>query len=195
MINPTGNSRKYAIISVVGIHANEEIAHIFARKIEEIRRSGKTYWAYRSAMANPKTVQEFGFMAADEKSTVDCLFIEASSPRATKPTKGSEKALSLSLNKESWNKIPDNNLITGSGRSSFALVLDKIDLIEKTSVDLWEYSRKDNPGKAIRLMLGNSTICCVKDSSEKDGSKMKSRYRRLLAIGRLARPYAVWLKY
>lgn len=195
MINPTGDSKKYAIISVVGIHANEEIDHIFVRKIEEIRRSGKTYWAYRSTTASPKTVQEFGLMAAKEKNTVACLFIEASGPGATNPTKGSEKALFLSSDKESWNKIPDNNLITGSGRSSFALVLDRIDLMDNTHIDLWKYSRKDSPGKAIRMILGSSTICSIKHSSEKDESKMKSRYRRLLAVGRLIYPYGVWLKY
>lgn len=195
MTNLISDSNKYAVISVVGIHANEGIDHIFARKIEEISRSGKTYWAYRSALANPKTVQEFGLRAVKEKSTVACLFIEASGPGAARPTRGSEKALLLSLNKERWDKIPDNNLITGSGRSSFALVLNKIDLMDNAHIDLWEYSRKDNPGEAIRMMLGSSTICSVKHSSEKDGSKMKSRYRRLLAVGRLTYPYGVWLKY
>jgi len=193
--NMVSNSDKYAIISVVGIHANEGIGHIFTRKIREARESGKTYWAYRSSLADPKTVQEFGLMAEKEKSAAACLFIEASSPRATKPTKGNEKALLFSLNKEAWNKIPDENLITGSSSSSFALVLDKIDLIDGTSIDLWEYSQKDNPEKAVRIMLGNSTICCLKHPTGNGQPKMKSRYRKILAIGRLAQPYGIWLKY
>ena len=180
---------------MVGTHANEEIGHIFARKIAEIRRFGKTYWAYRSSIANPKAVQKFGLKAEKEKKAVVCLFIGASSEGVTKPTKGSQKALWHSLNKKDWLRIPNDNLITGSNRSSFALVLNKIDLMDNAYIDLWRYSQNNNPEKAVRIMLGSSTICCLKHSSENDPSKMKSRYRRVLAVGTLVSPYGVWLKY
>lgn len=195
MVKLIKEDSKYAIISVVGTHANEKIDYIFTRKIQETKKVGKTYWAYRSALANPKAVQEFGLRASMEKSVVICLFIEASSPNAAKPTKGSEKALFISTNKKEWNKIPDDNLITGSSHSSFALVLDKINLVNSAYIDLWKYSQQDNHGKAIRMMLGSSTVCSTKHPSKKDERKMKSRYRKLLAIGSLVFPYGVWLKY
>ena len=61
-------------------------------------------------------------------------------------------------------------------------------------VDLWDYSVFASPGKALRVAQGASSICSQKIPSAEDERKIKSHIRMVTAIGRLSKPYSVWLR-
>ena len=45
------------VLSVMGAHADEDAAAIFARKIEDCGTAGRTFWVAKSAKARPAQVQ------------------------------------------------------------------------------------------------------------------------------------------
>ena len=90
-----------------------------------------------------------------------------------------------------WAKVPKGVRITGKiDARSTALVLDELRVITRPQIfDLWEYS-EFNTGNPIRLQLGASTVCCEQSPSV----GMHSRYRDIVAIGKLYAPYAVSIR-
>jgi len=81
--------------------------------------------------------------------------------------------------------------------SAYAMVFDEFDLGFTSTpmfVDLWDYSILANPGRAIKFILGQSTTCCENISSRDDLGKMKSHTRRIVAVARMADPFAVWVR-
>ena len=187
--------KRFVIISVVGPHAGESIRKIFARKTEEIQNTGLTFWLYKSYNANPQDVQQLCKEALEESFTPLCLFIEASSKGGAQATKNVDTATKFSQDGREWQKIPQGVLVTGSVKNSFALVFDQLRVVEKRAfLDLWNYSKFDSPGSAVQIRRGGSTLCCEKTPSKRDTKKMASNTRRILAVGRLAPPFGVWLK-
>lgn len=187
--------KNYVIISVMGFHAGESEEEIFTRKKREIEETGKSFWLHKSYKAKPDTVQNLCKKALLEKNEPICIFIEASSKKGAQPTKRTDKAKEFSTDKIHWRKIPRGILVTGSPENSFAIIFDKLDIIkEKWYLNLWDYSQFSSPRKAIKMALGASTVCCVRESSQNDPIKMKSNLRKVLAIGRLIQPFSVWLR-
>jgi len=187
--------RNYVIISVMGSHANETEKEIFTRKRKEIERTGKSFWLHKSYKAKPSIVQNLCKKALLKRDNPICIFIEASSKKGARPTKKTDKAKKFSIDKTHWKEIPKGILVTGSLKSSFAMTFDKLDIIKKECyLNLWDYSSFLSPGRAIKMILGSSTVCCIRKSSQNDPAKMKSNSRRVVAIGRLVQPFSVWLR-
>jgi hypothetical protein len=46
----------------------------------------------------------------------------------------------------------------------------------------------------VRFKLGLSTICAVQKKMMRHPDRMKSRYRRVVAVGRLVEPYCAWVR-
>ena len=193
--NGSSHNEKYIIVSVVGPHAGESTKEIFARKTKEIKNTGLTFWLYKSHNAKPQDVQKLCRKALEGGCAPLCLFIEASSKGGAQATKSADVATKFSEDSNRWRKIPQGVLVTGSVRNSFALVFDQLEVVEKeTILDLWDYSKFGFPSSAVQIRRGGSTVCCVRGSSKDDPSKLISNVRKVLAIGRLAHPFGIWLR-
>lgn len=188
------HSEKYIIISVIGPHAGESEKEIFVRKIKEIENTGKSFWLHKSYNAKPDTVQNFCKVALRKKNTPLCIFIQASSKGGAQETKNDNSANEFSIDKIHWEKIPQGILVTGSVKNAFAMVFDKLEVIEKNQIDLRDYSLYGFPGKAVKIVQGSSTICCIKESSKNAPDRLISNIRKIAAIGRLVYPFEVWLR-
>ena len=178
----------YLIITIVGSHAGEELKNIFLRKQKDIEKTKKTYWLLKSFKAKTDHIQEFCNLAKKDNQECYCLFIEAGSKNGAKPTINNQLAKEISKDGLLWQKA--EHTITGKvDKQSTALVMSKLTILDKPELfDFWNYSE---PNKVpIKLQLGASTGCCIKRKSK----GMVSRYRNIVAIGKLINPYAVWVR-
>jgi uncharacterized protein YfeS len=185
--------KKYILLSVMGFHAGESEAEIFDRKKREIIDTGKSFWLVNSFKAKTKDIQKFCKCALDEGEDVFCIFIEASQKGGAQPTKISSVASQFSSDNIHWSDIPKGIKVTGKiDKKTTTLILESLIMNneKKVEIDLWNYSDFLDESNPIRLMQGASTICAIKKYNE----GMKSRYRKIVAFGKLTEPFAVWLK-
>jgi hypothetical protein len=75
-----------------------------------------------------------------------------------------------------------------------AFVFDELTTEVDDIVDLWAYADASDSNKPLRFALGLSTLCAVRKDMSTHPGQMKSRYRRVVAVGRLVDPYSVWLR-
>ena len=75
-----------------------------------------------------------------------------------------------------------------------ALVFDMITTAVSGALDLWDYGDSSDVGRPLKFMLGCSSICAVRKDMASRAEGMKSRYRRIVAVARFAKPYCVWLR-
>ena len=179
------------LISVIGSHAGEDVPAIFARKQKEIANTGLSYWLIKSFKARTECVQELCRKAASENESVLCLFVEPSSKNGARPTTCNFVAEHISENNKDWAQMPGGIKITGKiDRYSTALVFDDIRPMNRPiSFDLQGYAEFQT-GLPIKLQLGASTICCEQTPITTN----ESRFRNVIAAGRLHMPYAVWVR-
>ena len=190
------NAHDYAVISVMGPHAGEDAGTIFKRKIDDTRNVGKTFWLVRSYKAKPPTVQSICGVAAGKGMKVHCLFVEPSSQGGAAPTKSSGAAREYSPDGVTWFALPKGlGPVTGlMNAGAYALVFDELILEGQAAVDLWDYADFVEPCSPVIIRQGASTICAVRKNMSTHPKKAKANVRCLVAIGRLAQPYAVWLR-
>ena len=185
---------EYVIISVMGPHAGKSETEIFERKIKEIQNCCKSFWLYRSYAAKPNTVQSLCKVAGEKQMQAYCIFIEPAGGTA-QPTKERNVAAEYSQDNKRWVRIPSCIKVTGKIKNAYALVFDEINrLDEEVSLNLWDYSEFERPGKALEIRQGRSTLCAVKTSSEHASEKVSSKIRRIMACARLEDPFAIWLR-
>ena len=190
------NAHDFAVISVMGPHAGEGTGTIFKRKADDTRNVGKTFWLVRSYKAKPPTVQSICTIAAGKAMKVHCLFVEPSSQGGAVPTKSCSAACAYSVDGSTWLSLPRGlGPVTGLMKAgACALVFDELVLKEQTTVDLWDYADFCEPRSPVIIRQGASTICAVRKDMSSHPKRMKANVRCLVAVGRLARPYAVWLR-
>ena len=181
------NSR--VILSVMGAHAGEDIDTIFKRKQTDISAAGSTLWLCQSPAARPDRSQLF----FDDCENPNVFFLAPATPNGARPTTSAARMLEQSADKKLWSPVSSLiSPVTGkASASSYALVLSSLRTSE-TSIDLWQYV--DNGNEPIRFRLGASTLLAKHGDSSTHPNRPKSRIRRVLAIGRLERPYAVWVR-
>lgn len=173
------------VLSVMGPHAGETAEVIFSRKTEDIVACGRTYWLCCSPAARPDRVQAFA------PSFV--IFLEASTANGARPTTSSERVSEISSDRELWSAVDARvGPITGRlARGAYAFTFSELDTTVSTSLDLWMYAVGESP---IRFKLGASTLLAGHKDTSTCLFRMKSRFRRILAIARLADPIAVWVR-
>jgi hypothetical protein len=185
-------SASHCIISVMGDHAGEDVATIFNRKIADVRKVKQTLWLIKSPKATPALVQK---LCQHKHSYV--LFIEPSAHGCAHPTKTAERAIEFSKDGSVWSKLPVGiGPVTGKlDTRAYALVIDALETVHKNvKMDIWCYADFVQPDKPVKMILGCSTICAIKKDMKAHPDKMKSRYRGIIAIARLAEPYCVWVR-
>ena len=179
------------VISVMGDHAGEDANTIFARKKVDIDRIGTTFWLIRSPKARPSQVQEIC------KSVLSyTIFIEPATKGGARPTIKEDAAKEYSKDGLSWYRLPKGlSPVTGKlDTVATALVFDKITTDVHGTLDIWEYAEAFDIHKPLRFILGCSTVCAVQKNMKSNAQRMKSRYRNIVAVARIAEPYCVWLR-
>lgn len=185
----------HTIISVMGEHAGEGTAKIFARKKADIDsgRPGWTLWLTRSDKAKPDSVQK---LCGKQRETW-VIFIEPSAPDGARPTESAVPACSYSADRARWKRLPSEmSPVTGKiDGGAYALAFDQIHFpVSAGDLNLWDYADFSTPSSPIRPRLGGSTICAMKKKDmSRHPDRIKSRPRRIVALARLTPPFAVWL--
>lgn len=179
------------IISVMGAHAGEGVDVIFNRKIADIERTGETFWLMRSPKASPIQVQKIC-----KSSPVYTIFVEPASKGGARPTTKNEAAREHSADKKIWFQLPKGvGPVTGKiDSSATALVFDMMTTTVSGKIDLWRYGDFSVEKKPLKFILGCSTVCAIQKDMSSHPERMKSRYRGILAVAKLAEPYCVWLR-
>ncbi|MER9920912.1 MULTISPECIES: hypothetical protein [unclassified Mesorhizobium] len=173
-----------AVLSVIGWHGEESPKDIVARKAWDIVKAGRTLWVVQSWKAKAEAVQAFG--RAYPGAVV--YFLEGGAT----PAGTSQAVVQVSEDRQTWGPLPKGiGKVTGKLGGATALVLDRLTPSDGTTFDLWQFAEYPDGG-VLRFMLGASTACVVPATDVVAG--MKSRYRRVVASGRLAAPFAVFLR-
>lgn len=184
-------SASRCLISVIGDHAREGIAAIFHRKIEDIQNINRTFWLIKSPKAKPTSVHNFC-----ENGPVHVLFVAPATKGGARPTEVDEKAVAYSLEGLEWQALPGGlGPVTGKLDSrAYALVFDMLTSVDNATVDLWTYADFDNAEKPLKIILGCSTVCATKKDMTNHPDKMKSRFRKIIAVAHLTKPYCVFVR-
>jgi hypothetical protein len=180
------------IISVIGDHAGEGVDKIFKRKIEDITKINRTFWLVKSPKAKPELVQKMCRFAYTY-----VVFVEPATKGGARPAIADKKATTFSENGFIWNPLPNQlGPVTGKLDSrAYALVFNKLETIDaKQEIDLWHFADFANQEKPIRMILGCSTVCAIKKDMKGHPERLKSRFRRVVAVGLLVAPYCVWVR-
>ena len=85
----------YCVISVMGAHANEGSETIFGRKMQDIDKTGTTYWLMRSPKARPPEVQDIC-----KTTTSYVIFIEPASRGGGAPNHDRGRCISVLARQE-----------------------------------------------------------------------------------------------
>jgi hypothetical protein len=189
-------TQDYSVLSVMGPHAGEESGAIFARKIADIREVGRTFWVLRSHKAKPDMIQTIGTSVCSGSGERLCAFLAPSSPGGAVPTKTSAAATEYSADRSKWHTLPVGiSPVTGQmTKGTCALVFDQLSLRPSAVVDLWQYADFFNRELPVKIRQGASTVCVARGNTSAPPDRMKSRFRQVVAVGRLVEPFAVWLR-
>jgi hypothetical protein len=179
------------VISVMGAHAGGGADAIFDRKVADCQTAGRTFWVAKSAKARPGQVQELC-----PTSSGHVVFVEPATSGGVRPTTQSERATEYSADRVDWVPLPQGiGPVTDQlDAAAAALVIDRLVTDVDGMLDLRRYADAATPEKPVRFKLGLSTICAVQKDMAPHPDRMKSRYRRIVAVGRLVEPYCVWVR-
>ena len=192
----TMRSRKYSVFSVMGPHAGEDSETIFTRKIADVKNVGRTLWVVRSHKAKPDMIQSIGATVCNTSGEPLCAFLAPSTTGGAVPTKTSTAAVEYSADRREWTPIPHGmTAVTGKMTpSTCALVFDQLFLLTSAFVDLWQYADFFEPNQPVIIRQGASTLGVMQKDTSNHPNRMKSHCRQVIAVGRLAHPFAVWLR-
>ncbi len=188
--------KKYNVFSVMGPHAGEDPDTIFTRKIADVKNVGRTFWVVHSHKAKPDMIQSVGATVCDSSGEPLCAFLAPSSPGGAVPTKTASAAVEYSADRREWIPMP-HGMTTVTGKmtpSTCALVFDQLWLLTSAFVDLWQYADFFDPKQPVIIRQGASTLGVIRKDTSSHPNRMKSHLRQVIAVGRLAHPYAVWLR-
>jgi hypothetical protein len=179
------------VVSVIGDHAGESVDDIFKRKIADIQRTGKTFWLIKAPKARPEQVQ-----ALCRNIPAFTIFVNPATKGGARPTTTEMAAGEYSADGKFWHRLPQGiSSVTGKlDRGASALVFDKIEITASGILDLWGYGDFSDPQKPLKFRLGCSTACAVREKITSHPGRMKSRYRGVVAVARIAEPYCVWIR-
>lgn len=173
-----------AVISIIGWHAGESPDIIIDRKRADIQNAKTTIWLYHSQLASVQDVQRFG----STHSTVTIYFLEGTAY----PASTAQASREMSIDRSKWIALPSGlSNVTGKLPGGGLVIGTLSSPLRDHEIDLWEYFEHSN-SQPLRFRQGASTACVVAASGSMPG--MRSRFRKVVAIGQLAPPYAVYLR-
>ena len=173
-----------AVLSIIGWHAGESVDDIVKRKCADVVKIGRTFWVYQSWKAPVPQVQKFG--SAFPEPTV--YFLKGSAfPASTE-----HRAGQTSVDGKNWEDLPSGiGKVTGKLPGG-ALIIGSLSAVSDHEIDLWDYV--EHPAlQPLKFQQGASTVCAL-PAQTGQAAGMKSHIRGIVAIGRLAPPYASFLR-
>lgn len=183
---------EYVFISVMGPHANESEEEIFARKTDDIKKAGESFWVSK---INKEFVDECRSKLHDKTGYL-ILVKSSGKGKAADNTKTEEEAKQYSEEKTNWKDI-DHRIspVTGKlGKGATAYYFDGIEMCnDERDLDLNFYGEGNDYLKAIKFRQGHSNVF-AKKSEIKMPEGMKSHERSIVAVLRLKYPYVVWVR-
>lgn len=181
----------HCVVSVMGDHAGESADTIFNRKKADIDRTGKTFWLMRSPKARPAHIQGICMTAP-----VYTIFVEPATKGGARPTIKEDAAEEYSDDGVLWHRLSKGlSPVTGKlDTGATALVFDMMTTDVSGALDLWNYGELSDINKPLRFILGCSTVCATRMDTKSHPERMRSRYRGIVAVARLAHPYCVWVR-
>lgn len=174
----------------VGIHAQEPLEEIIARKSQEIADEGFAMWGYGGNTCHPRTmVQPFAKQNADAGNPIFLCMEEMKSSHWAVPV----VAAQYSADGERWADIPDGINVKGS---RFALVIASLDEehfdlpLEQTRVAVGM-----NRGRlGSRYVSGRVDKACLEVAAAAEQNEPEQRLLPISLVARLRDPYAVFLR-
>jgi hypothetical protein len=186
-------SKKHAglIYMKVGLHAQESIEDIIARKQKEFEKTGSIFWGYGGSTCHPLTmVQPFAKQVEANGEEVLIIMQKMNSKHTAPP----EVAKEYSDDGVNWQPVPEGIEVRGS---RFALVLDEL-RIEEFPIDLGELEVGVGPSRgrrADKYLMNQADKGCFLYMPR--ATPVAPEERILKPIGLVARvkaPYAVFVR-
>jgi hypothetical protein len=167
-----------------GPHAESGWDEIVAWKIADLRAAGVTFWGYNGTLCHPvRQVQPFAAAAGGEVAV-------AMVPTGSDPGIPAWWAREWSVDGVGWSPLPDGVRVSGS---KHALVLDRLEPCDDM-IDLAAYRVAVGPmtGRPANDYLRHRVDKGCFSRSMDTGTA--ARLMRVVLRGRLARPWAVFLR-
>jgi len=176
----------------VGVHAQETLEDIVARKMGEIDKAGYGLWGYGGNTCHPGTmVQPFAEKFASEGKAIHLVMEEMDSKHFAEP----QIAAEYSADGREWKEIPKEIEVMGS---RFALVIKNLREHEETlSLDQTKVAVGNSMGRlGSRYVSGRVDKACLEvlPEPERVNEENSKAERPINLVADLAAPYAVFLR-
>jgi len=168
---------------------------LLSKKILDLNKTGKSYWFINTTYPLREDIQNIC-----QKNELYIIFIEPASnnmPRMLRsPIEDEDIANYYSADGQNWKSIPsDFSPITGKIREKTTVILFENLITEiGLEIDLWDYAVYRNDTIPLRFRLGFSSFCATKKDMSSHPGRMGLHLRKILAIAKIAAPFAVWVK-
>ena len=175
------------ILASSGSHAKEGWQRIITRKSADIAKVNHTVWVVNSNAARPDAVQSF----CNDHGARYVLFV--SRVRDANPSSGTirdHRARDYSADGRTW-ALLDRGLshVTGDiKRSTTGFWFDALEEVPSGSLDLGSFTKHQDRQTLTRFWPSDSAYPVQSDGRVRNGNY------EILAVGRLASPFAVWLR-
>lgn len=179
------------IFMKVGVHAQESLKDIIARKQKELKEAGVSFWGYGGNTCHPTTkVQPFVSTLADQGREVYLCMNEMVSKHFADPVRAEEFSADGGA---TWEKVPGPVNVLGS---RYALVLKSL---ETTDFDLSLGHTKVGIGmqigkSGVAYIQGRVDKACLEMTSEALTPPENDRVIKIGLAAKLHKPYAVLLR-
>ena len=177
----------YLIVSSAGQHAQEDLHTIVERKRRDIANAGYTIWLTNSLATRVEIVQQF----CKDHDVRHVLFVAKGQKGSQKGPPTDHPAKLYSADQKEWLTIPKGlSHVTGKiTRATTGFWFDALEEItSKVTLDLDCFANAKD-GLPLSRFTNVDSAYTVQRTKPLSGD----RYR-LLAIGRLTNPFAVWLR-
>jgi hypothetical protein len=176
----------YLIVSSAGQHAQEDWHTIIERKRRDIANAGHTIWLTNALPTRVEIVQQF----CNAHNVRHVLFVAKEQKGSQKGPPTNHPAKFYSADQRTWLPIKGISPVTGKiTRATTGFWFDELEEItSKVTLDLGCFANAKNGLPLSRFDQVNSAYT-VQRLRPLSGEKY-----HLLAVARLASPYAVWLR-
>lgn len=174
----------------VGMHAQEPLEDIIARKTREIERAGFGFWGYGGNTCHPETMVQPFARSYEQRGEVIYLCMQ---PMESKHFADRIRAEAFSVDGTHWEKIhPEINVLG----SRYALVIknlrtEEFDLhLARTKVALGT-----SMGRSGSLYIaGRVDKACLEMTEEMNAAASEKEAVRIGLVAELVKPYAVYVR-
>lgn len=179
------------IFMKVGLHAQESIEDIIARKQREYDQAGVIFWGYGGATCHPRSMVQ-PFVRAQESGGNQVLLImnKMDSKHEAPP----ELAEEYSNDGVDWQPVPKGVQVKGS---RFALVLDKLNF-DEFNINLEDFEVGVGPSRGRRAgdyIVGRADKGCLVYAPLDVPVAPEQRIIKTIGlVARIKDPYAVFLR-